>query len=97
MKAVKEFGRRTNIWPYAVGGKDVGHPAPFPEALARDHILTWSNPGAVVLDPFAGSGTTLAMALQSGRNYIGIEFAAEYLPIIRQRLATTGPLFTTVE
>ncbi len=47
--------------------------AQFPEALARDHILSWSNPGDVVLDPFLGSGTTGKMALLEGRRFIGIE------------------------
>jgi DNA modification methylase len=53
--------RRRNVWPMASIGVD-GHPAPFPDDLARDHILSWSNPGDVVLDPFSGSGTTAKMA-----------------------------------
>lgn len=83
-----KFGRRKNIWQYAVGGNsDTGnHPAIFPEALARDHIISWSNPGDLVLDPMCGSGTTLKMAVEQGRNYIGIDISKEYCDIARQRV-----------
>ena len=71
---------RHNIWKYNVGKnqttKDSAafeHPAIFPEQLAEDHILSWSNPGDIVLDPFVGSGTTAKMALLNGRRYIGID------------------------
>ena len=81
-------GARFNIWhisnPGISGNK---HPAPFPEALARDHILSWSNEGDVVLDPFSGSGTTAKMAKHNGRRYIGIEVNPDYCEIARKRLA----------
>jgi site-specific DNA-methyltransferase (adenine-specific) len=63
------------------------HPAPFPEALARDHILSWSNEGDIVLDPFSGSGTTAKMAKHNGRRFIGIEVNQEYCDIAEKRLA----------
>jgi len=63
-----------------------GHVAPFPEQLAEDHILSWSNEGDTVLDPMAGSGTTLKMAKKNNRNYIGIEISEEYIDIINKRL-----------
>ncbi len=78
--------RRRNVWPMASIGVD-GHPAPFPDELARDHILSWSNPGDVVLDPFSGSGTTAKMARETGRRFIGIEVNPEYVEISRKRLA----------
>lgn len=84
---------RGNVWMYSVGGGHIGddlchkHPAPFPEPLARDHILSWSNPGDVVLDPFSGSGTTAKMARETGRRFIGIEVNPEYVEISRKRLA----------
>jgi site-specific DNA-methyltransferase (adenine-specific) len=81
------FGLRTNVWQMNVGGDGNEHPAPFPEALARDHILSWSNPGDVVLDPFSGSGTTAKMARETGRRFIGIEVNPEYVEISRKRLA----------
>ena len=62
------------------------HPAVFPEQLANDHIISWSNEGDTVLDPFAGSGTTLKMAKRNNRNYIGIEISKEYCEIINKRL-----------
>jgi len=81
-----------NVWKYQTGkdGCDAaayGHPAVFPEALARDHILSWSNEGDIVLDPFSGSGTTAKMARLMGRRFIGIEVNAEYCEIARKRLA----------
>lgn len=88
---VTDVGIRTNIWRYAVGfanGSDtVDHPAPFPEALARDHILSWSNPGDVVLDPMMGSGTTGKMAVKYQRNFIGCEISDEYFKIAERRIA----------
>jgi site-specific DNA-methyltransferase (adenine-specific) len=62
------------------------HPAIFPETLAQDHILSWSNKGDLVLDPFAGSGTTLKMAKLNKRNYLGIEISEKYCDIIKKRL-----------
>lgn len=92
--SVKEFGVRGNVWKFANGfnhsSKDkiaFDHPAIFPEALARDHILSWSSEGDIVLDPFSGSGTTAKMAKHNGRRYIGIEVNPEYCEIAEKRLA----------
>jgi len=89
----EEFGGRTNVWAIAAGGANSSedavafkHPAIFPEALARDHILSWSNEGDVVIDPFSGSGTTAKMARLMGRKYIGIEINPEYCEIAKERL-----------
>jgi site-specific DNA-methyltransferase (adenine-specific) len=92
-----EFGKRTNIWRYHSGenkGFDQlnfdpqeSHPAPFPEALARDHILSWSNPGDVVLDPMCGSGTTGKMAMLTDRRFVGIELDPGYFAIAERRIA----------
>ncbi len=88
-----EYGKRFNIWNYAIGGghctKDkiaYEHPAIFPEQLAEDHILSWSNEGNIVLDPFMGSGTTAKMALLNNRQYIGFEISDEYCKIANERL-----------
>lgn len=92
-KPIADLGARPNIWGYSTGfGKSSAdkiafkHPAIFPEALARDHILSWSNPGDTVLDPFVGSGTTLKMARELGRHSIGIDVSQEYIDLARQRL-----------
>ena len=77
---------RTNIWSTSVSAGKHGHPAAFPESLALDHILSWSNEGDTVLDPFLGSGTTGKMALQHGRKFVGIEISPEYLEIARRRI-----------
>lgn len=81
-----EYSIRTNVWIYDVGHEWSPHPAPFPEALARDHIISWSNPGDLVLDPMLGSGTTAKMAQQLGRRAIGIEISEEYCKIAVDRL-----------
>ena len=87
-RAIAEFGRRSNVWNVfpAKSPKERLHPAPFPEQLAQDHIVSWSNPGDTVLDPFAGSGTTLKMAEETGRDSIGIEISSEYCNVIRERM-----------
>ena len=82
-----EDGKRYNIWTYNIGGEsDNNHPAIFPEKLARDHIISWSNEGDIVLDPMCGSGTTCKMAKMNGRNFIGIEISPEYCKIAEDRL-----------
>ena len=89
-----EFSNRLNVWSYAVGCNNADHPAPFPEALAHDHILSWSNPGDLVLDCFAGSGTTLKMAKELGRHWIGVEISQEYCDLCKKRVdAARVPLF----
>lgn len=91
-----DVGIRTNIWRYNVGFMDnsdkTDHPAPFPEALARDHILSWSSPGDLVFDPMTGSGTTLKMAKMLGRSYLGFEISSEYCDLARQRVAGVSEL-----
>lgn len=86
-KTIAEYGQRLNIWKInAQRQRGECHPAPFPEQLANDHILSWSNEGDTILDPMAGSGTTLKMAKKNNRNYIGIEISEEYIKIIDERL-----------
>lgn len=93
IKPVPDYSPRNNIWRYVVSGgignKDkraYKHPATFPYDLAKDHILTWSSEGDTVLDPFAGSGTTLIASKDLGRNFIGFEISSEYCEIIETRL-----------
>lgn len=88
IKPVPAFSLRNNIWKYSVGFNDkTGHPAVFPEELARDHILSWSNEGDIVLDPFMGSGTTAKMAKLNNRHYIGFDISEEYCEIAQNRIA----------
>ena len=92
---IPETTQRNNVWHYDPGFNKCHpgfptahkHPATFPYALAADHIRTWTNPGDLVLDPMAGSGTTLRAAKDLGRQYVGIEIHAPYMDIIRERLA----------
>lgn len=82
-----KYARRPNIWKIHIGHNTTNHPAIFPEQLAHDHIITWSRPGDIVLDPFAGSGTTLWVAEHFGRDSIGIEISPEYCELIKKRMA----------
>lgn len=91
---VKDTKIASNIWRIDKGrGRMTSdnfegqHPAMFPEALAERHILTWSNPGDLVIDCFSGSGTTAKMARNNGRRYLGCDIAAEYVELARRRLA----------
>lgn len=87
-----EVGFRRNIWRVVKKGSVSdkcavdGHPAVLPDCIARDHVLSWSNEGDVVLDPFAGSFTTCKMARLTGRRWIGIEINEAYCEIGRKRL-----------
>ena len=88
-RKVKEFGVRFNVWnmdSVKSNNERTGHPAQFPEALVRDHIISWSNPGDVVLDPFMGSGTTGKVAIEMGRGFYGFELDQEYFSIARERI-----------
>jgi site-specific DNA-methyltransferase (adenine-specific) len=58
----------------------------MPYELARDHILTWSNEGDVVLDPFMGSGTTGLACKETNREFIGIEINPDYFALAGERL-----------
>ena len=86
-------GNVGNVWVYNTGymhsTKDKAayeHPAIFPDQLAIDHILSWSNKGDIVADIFSGSGTTCRQSKILGRNYIGIDISEEYCEIARMRL-----------
>jgi site-specific DNA-methyltransferase (adenine-specific) len=82
---VKDKKIKSNVWEYTIGNSEKfrkiverRHPAKFPILLARDHILSWSNEGDVVLDPFIGSGTTAIVAKLMNRKFIGFEISEEY-------------------
>jgi len=92
-----KFSTRPNVWLYKVGKNNdtkdkiaLAHPARFPEQLAEDHIISWSNKGDIIYDPFMGSGTTAKMARKHQRYYIGSEIASDYCKIAEARLAAMG-------
>jgi site-specific DNA-methyltransferase (adenine-specific) len=91
-KAVNSKKCRGTIWNYATSNTEgnrlkLQHPATFPDQLAEDLILCFSEPGDVVLDPMVGSGTTAVMAYRHERRYLGIEISSEYHGIGTKRLA----------
>ena len=80
-KVTPEYGQRFNVWLISkdsITGREHGHPAIFPIAIPRDHILSWSNPGDCILDPFMGSGTTACAAIETGRRWVGCEISLAY-------------------
>lgn len=97
LKPVPKSSPRNNIWRYTVSGgfgqKDRAaykHPATFPQQLAEDHILTWSNEGDVVLDPMCGSGTTCVAAKKLKRSYVGIDIEKAYYELSKKRVGHAG-------
>jgi DNA modification methylase len=86
-KTINDFKQKDNVWEY-LNAKDKAfkHPAPFPEQLVNDHIITWSNENDLVYDCFMGSGTTAKMAVINNRKWIGSETSSEYCYIVHERL-----------
>jgi site-specific DNA-methyltransferase (adenine-specific) len=85
---IKEYGMRYNIWKGNTSGqenmcKQIDHPATFPLWLTRDHILSWTNEGDLVLDPFTGSGTTGIACAELNRDFIGIDIEQKYVAIAK--------------
>ena len=94
----KEIGKRNNVWRIDSGfcksSTDTfafEHPAIFPEKLAKDHILSWSNDGDLVYDPFMGSGTVAKACIELKRNYIGSEISKDYIELINKRIYHSQP------
>lgn len=86
-----EYGMRTNVWNMNTVGQDMmckrpPHPAMFPEKLAHDHIISWSNENDIILDPMCGAGTVCKMAKKLNRRFIGIDISKEYCGIASKRL-----------
>ena len=97
---VADFKMKGNVWEYATGGgkstKDAiafKHPAIFPEQLANDHIISWSNENDIVYDCFGGSGTTAKMSIINNRKWIVSEISSEYCEIIKERINIDKGLF----
>lgn len=92
-QTIRPYKIKGNVWRYQTGSghstqyKDAfKHPAIFPEKLAEDNIISWSNKGDVVYDPFMGSGTTAVAAIKHDRQYIGSEISPEYCEIANKRI-----------
>jgi DNA modification methylase len=83
--------QKGNVWDMAVSHTRLDHPAMFPEPLEQDHILSWSNEGDTVLDPFSGGGTTGKMAVTNGRNFIGFDISEKYIGLSKQRVNSVTP------
>lgn len=85
---INEYGQRFNIWEItSLRQQGKCHPAPFPEQIANDHIISWSNKGNLIYDPFMGSGTTAKVAIINKRNWIGSEISEDYCKMAEQRIS----------
>jgi DNA modification methylase len=90
---VADMKSRGTIWHYDVSTNSVSqdarikhrHPATYSDRLAYDHVMCWAEPGAMVVDPFIGSGTTAVTCLASGRKCIGIDVNPEYIALAEAR------------
>jgi site-specific DNA-methyltransferase (adenine-specific) len=78
-----------NVWELVCNSEIKTHPATFPNKLANDHIISWSNENDIVMDIFMGSGTTAKMAFLNNRKYIGFELSKEYCDIAEKRIEST--------
>lgn len=85
-----ETRNRRSVWTVATRPYKGAHFATFPPALIEPCILAGSRPGDIVLDPFMGSGTTAAVALQHGRQYLGCELNPKYRELQDQRIAAAN-------
>ncbi len=99
MKALNEDLQMRSDWllPICSGGERLkqdgqkAHPTQKPEALLYRVLLASTNPGDIVLDPFFGTGTTGAVAVKTGRQFIGLEREEKYAALARERIAKTAP------
>jgi DNA modification methylase len=91
-KPIKEQKIKQNIFEYSLygGKKDFIQGAVFPEQLANDQIISWSNENDMVYDCFMGSGTVAKMSILNKRNWIGSEISKEYCDIIEKRINPNG-------
>lgn len=86
-KKINDKKQKDNVWEFLSAKENVyKHPAPFPEQLANDHIISWSNEGDLVYDCFIGSGTTAIISIKNNRNYIGSEISKEYFDKAMERI-----------
>tara|TARA_B100000287_G_scaffold255328_2_gene240026 strand:+ start:612 stop:1526 length:915 start_codon:yes stop_codon:yes gene_type:complete len=92
-KPTPNFSPRHNVWKFNTGKKYTtnddfafDHPAMFPESLAEDHVMTWTEEGDFVVDPFVGAGTTTKMAAINGRRWLGIDISEEYVELAKKRM-----------
>ena len=87
---------KRNVWEIATAHYGEAHFATFPSNLVEPCVLAGSAPYDVILDPFAGSGTTLMVALRHDRSAIGIELNPEYVQLARRRIVDDAPLLNTL-
>jgi len=95
----QKYGVRWNYWLIYNQSRGIHseHPATFPEKLAHDHIITWSNENDWILDPMTGSGTVMKKCIELNRNCIGVEISEEYCNLIKKRLNWNSSINPDIE
>ena len=83
---INEYMTDYNVWDITISQNKTDHPAVYPIELVKKHILSWSNPGDLVFDPFLGSGTTGIAAKQLDREFVGTEIDDQYFEIAKERI-----------
>ena len=97
-KKVNDKKQKDNVWEFLNAKDNVNkHPAPFPEQLANDHIISWTNEGDLIYDPFIGSGTTAKMSLLNNRNWIGSEISSDYVKIANERILQSEKQYKQIQ
>jgi site-specific DNA-methyltransferase (adenine-specific) len=96
-KRIAEGQVPTDVWTMSIVGtaskERLGYPNQKPVKLVKRVILASSNPGDIVLDPFAGSGTTCEAAIQSDRQFIGCDSSASAIEVMKQRFENLSVAF----
>jgi DNA modification methylase len=91
-RKINKMKCRGTVWDYLMAGDKNPlkrmHPAVFPDAIPYDFIQCFCPEDGIVLDPFSGSGSTLAMAKKLGRNYLGFDIVSDYCDLAVKRLST---------
>jgi DNA modification methylase len=83
----QEASAYLSVWKVRHETNQPGHPCPFPEPIVTRALVATTNPGDLVLDPFAGSGTTLRVAKDMNRRAVGIEIEERYCEVIAKRMS----------
>ena len=96
-KAIRDKKNKRSVWKVATKGYKEAHFATYPTALIEPCVLAGCPKDGVVLDPFAGSGTTGIVASNHGRNSVLLELNEEYIEIAKKRIYDAVGMYTTIK
>lgn len=94
---IERDGRnKRSVWEVSTRPYHGAHFAVFPPKLITPCVLAGCPPGGLVLDPFFGSGTVAQVAIENGRNWLGVEINPEYIELARRRIAESQPALMAI-